>query len=87
MASLKHLHLSENRINQHVSRFASFQRTRFRNSRQSRFEDFYDVGDGDWGWINTNLDHDGEQFFQLEIPETPDDFYFNVKRLKNIKAS
>ena len=54
------------------------QRIRFRNSRTSRFEDFYDVGDGDWGWINTNLDHDGEQFFQLEIPETPDDFYFNV---------
>ena len=54
------------------------QRIRFRNSRMNRFEDFYDVGDGDWGWINTNLDHDGEQFFKIEIPETPDDFYFNV---------
>ena len=53
-------------------------RTRFRNSRMSRFEDFYDVGDGDWGWVDTNLDHDGEQFFKLEIPETPDDFYFHV---------
>ena len=54
------------------------QRTKFRNSRMSRFEDFYDIADGDWGWINTNLDYDGEQFFNLEIPETPDDFYFHV---------
>ena len=31
------------------------QRKKFRFSRMSRFEDFYDIGDGDWGWINTNL--------------------------------
>ena len=42
------------------------------------FEDFYDVGDGDWGWITTNIDGDGEQFVNLALPETPDDFYFNV---------
>ena len=33
----------------------------YRLSRQSRFEDFYDVGDGDWGWITANIDEDGEQ--------------------------
>ena len=46
--------------------------------RQSRFQDFYDVGDGDWGWLETNIDEDGEQFVTLEIPETSDDFYFHV---------
>jgi hypothetical protein len=46
--------------------------------RQSRFEDFYDIGDGDWGWITTNIDEDGEQFVTLPLPETPDDFYFHV---------
>ena len=50
----------------------------YRLSRQSRFEDFYDVGDGDWGWITTNIDEDGEQFVNLALPETPDDFYFHV---------
>ncbi len=24
------------------------------------------------------LDEDGEQFYEIEIPETPDDFYFHV---------
>lgn len=46
--------------------------------RQSRFEDFYDIYDGDWGWVNTNIDEDGEQFLTMELPETPDDFYFHV---------
>ncbi len=43
--------------------------------RQSRFEDFYDVGDGDWGWTEANMDHDGEQFLTLILPETPDSFF------------
>ncbi|TRY72565.1 hypothetical protein TCAL_06513 [Tigriopus californicus] len=54
------------------------QHRNFRMSRQSRFEDFYDIADGDWGWIITNIDEDGEQFLTLDIPETPDDFYFNI---------
>ncbi len=52
--------------------------------RQSRFEDFYDIGDGDWGWFEVNVDHDGEQFITLGIPETPDDFYFHLFRLANM---
>ena len=44
--------------------------------RQSRFEDFYDSEDGDWGWFSTNIDEDREQFFTLTVPETPDEFYF-----------
>jgi hypothetical protein len=44
--------------------------------RQSRFDDFYDREDGDWGWLSTNIDEDREQFFTLTVPETPDEFYF-----------
>ena len=36
------------------------------------------AGDGDWGWLDINIDEDGEQFYELEVPETPDDFWFNV---------
>ena len=36
------------------------------------------VGNGDWGWIDVNIDKDGEQLYELEVPETPDDFWFNV---------
>ena len=50
----------------------------YRLSRQSRFEDFYDVGDGDWAWLDVNIDEDGEQFYELEVPETPDDFWLSV---------
>lgn len=49
-----------------------------RLSRQNRFNDFYDVDDGDWGWLDVNIDEDGEQFYDLEIPETPDDFWISV---------
>ena len=54
------------------------QMKRYRLSRQSRFEDFYDVGDGDWAWLDVNIDEDGEQFYELEVPETPDDFWLSV---------
>ena len=36
------------------------------------------TGDGDWGWLDVNIDEDGEQFYELEVPETPDDFWFDV---------
>jgi hypothetical protein len=36
-------------------------RTPFCNDRQSRFDDFYDREDGDWGWFSTNIDEDREQ--------------------------
>ena len=25
-------------------------------------------------WLNLNIDEDGEQFHEVEVPETPDDF-------------
>ena len=59
----------------------------YRLSRQSRFEDFYDVGDGDWGWITANIDEDGEQFVNLALPETPDDFYFHVFSMSKGRAT
>lgn len=36
------------------------------------------MGDGDWGWYETNIDHDREQFVTFELPETPDDFFFHA---------
>ena len=36
------------------------------------------AGDGDCGWIDINIDEDGEQCYELEVPETLDDFWFNV---------
>ena len=41
------------------------------------------AGDGDWGWLDVNIDEDGEQFYELEVPETPDDFWFNVFSMSN----
>ena len=39
------------------------------------------AGDGDWGWLDVNIDEDGEQFYELEVLETLDDFWFNVFRM------
>ena len=58
----------------------------YRLSRQSRFEDFYDVGDGDWGWVTANIDEDGEQFYTLPLPETPDDFFFHAAAVSKEKG-
>ena len=46
----------------------------YRLSRGSRFNDFFDEPDGDFMWLNLNIDEDGEQFHEVEVPETPDDF-------------
>jgi len=54
------------------------ERKRYLLSRTSRYEDFYDVGDGDWGHFTLNMDHDGEAFVSLELPPTPDVFAFHV---------
>ena len=53
------------------------QTLRFRLSRFNRYVDYYD-GDGDWGWFTVNIDEDKEQFYNLDIPLTTDDWYFNV---------
>ena len=47
---------------------------RYRLSRGSRFNDFFDEPDGDFMWLDLNIDEDGEQFHEVEVPETPDDF-------------
>ena len=36
------------------------------------------AGDGDCGWLDVNIDEDGEQSYELEVPETLDDFWFNI---------
>ena len=53
------------------------QTLRFRLSRFNRYVDYYD-GDGDWGWFMVNIDEDKEQFYNLDIPLTTDDWLFNV---------
>ena len=52
--------------------------------RQSRFDDFYDREDGDWGWFSINIDEDREQFVTLTVPETPDEFYFYYFSIRSI---
>ena len=53
------------------------QTSRFRLSRFNRYIDYYDY-DGDWGWFTVNIDEDKEQFYNLEIPLTTDNWLFNV---------
>lgn len=42
-------------------------------SRFNRYNDYYD-NDGDWGWFTVNIDEDKEQFYNLQIPLTTDDW-------------
>ena len=51
---------------------------RFRLSRVNRYTDFYDVGAGEWGWFDVNIDEDREQFYNLKVPLTTDTWYFNA---------
>ena len=51
---------------------------RFRLSRVNRYTDFYDIGAGEWGWFDVNIDEDREQFYSLEVPLTTDTWYFNA---------
>ena len=51
---------------------------RYRMSRFNRYDDFYDNWDGEWGWFDTNIDEDREQFMQIEVPETADDWFFTA---------
>ncbi len=50
----------------------------FRLSRFNRYADYYDASDGDWGWLTVNIDEDREQFYNLGIPLTTDDWFFNA---------
>ncbi|XP_023346769.1 CD109 antigen [Eurytemora carolleeae] len=51
---------------------------RYRLSRMNRFDSFYDISDGDWGWINTNIDEDHEEFRTLDVPETAEEWFFTA---------
>ena len=43
--------------------------------------------DGDWGWLTTNnIDQDGEQFHNLNIPSAADDWYINAFSISNEKG-
>ncbi len=54
--------------------------------RFSRFDDFYDNEDGEWGWFDTNIDEDHEQFLELEVPETAEEWFFTAFRSVNYKV-
>ena len=43
------------------------------SNRFNRYNDYYD-SDGDWGWFTVNIDEDKEQFYNLQIPLTTDDW-------------
>ena len=58
--------------------FKNICNSRFRLSRFNRYSDFYDIGDGEWGWFDENIDEDREQFIVRDIPLTTDRWYFNV---------
>lgn len=60
-----------------VSVWQQEQTLRFRLSRFNRYVDYYDW-DGDWGWFTVNIDEDKEQFYNLAIPLTTDNWYFSV---------
>jgi hypothetical protein len=51
---------------------------KYRLSRWDRNTEFYDIGDGDWGWFELNIDEDREQFLNLNVPLITDSWYFHV---------
>jgi hypothetical protein len=50
----------------------------FKLSRWNRITEFYDIGDGDWGWFEVNIDEDREQFLQLKVPLITDSWFVHV---------
>ena len=57
-----------------LSQVQQDQTLRFRLSRFNRYMDYYDASDGDWGWLTENIDEDREQFYNLGVPLTTDDW-------------
>ena len=51
---------------------------KYRLSRWDRNTEFYDIGDGDWGWFELNIDEDREQFPNLKVPLITDSWFFHV---------
>ena len=67
---------------------------RYRMSRFNRYDDFYDNWDGDWAWLEANIDEDREQvtflaalrfnaycivqFLTVPVPETCDDWFLTA---------
>ncbi|CAG7731091.1 unnamed protein product [Allacma fusca] len=49
----------------------------FRVDRISRFMDFYDPSDGDWGWSHQNIAHGGDYISTLSAPKITDTWHFN----------
>ncbi len=51
---------------------------KYRLSRWDRNTEFYDIGDGDWGWFELNIDEDREQFPNLKVPLITDSWFLHV---------
>jgi len=51
---------------------------RFKLTRWNRITEFYDIGDGDWGWFEVNIDEDREQFLTLKVPLITDSWFVHV---------
>ena len=63
---------------------------RYRMSRYNRYDDYYDNWDGDWGWVDANIDEDREQFVKIPVPETCDEWYltaFSVSKVRDFFPS
>ena len=54
-------------------------------SRYSRYDDYYDNWDGDWGWFDANIDEDREQFVHVPVPETCDDWYLTAFSVSKVR--
>ena len=63
-----------NQIFREISKFYCFY------FRFNRYNDYYD-SDGDWGWFTVNIDEDKEQFYNLQIPLTTDDWYDSLNTI------
>ena len=51
---------------------------KFKLSRWDRNTEFFDIGDGDWGWFEVNIDEDKEQFLTLKVPLITDSWFVHV---------
>ena len=60
---------------------------RYRMSRFNRYDDFYDNWDGDWAWLEANIDEDREQFVHVPVPETCDEWFFTAFSVSKVRSS
>jgi len=56
---------------------------KYRLSRWDRNTEFYDIGDGDWGWFALNIDEDKEQFPNFAVPLITDSWFLHVMSISD----